>query len=175
MHYDRKYKRLYIFHELYKVGLSNRAAYEHIARENKNNDLVLADSAEPKSINELRQYGLKVRGVKKGPDSVEYGIKFLQSLEAIIIDDERCPETAREFLTYELEKDANGNFKASFPDENNHSIDAVRYALNDECMKFKEQQQHKSDPDNPTPHERHQRSVKAMTGGRPNIAAYTRW
>ena len=175
MHYDRKHKRLYIFHELYKVGLSNRAAYEHIAQENKGNELVYADSSEPKSIHEMRQYGLRIVGVKKGPDSVEYGIKFLQDLEAIIIDDERCPETAREFLTYELEKDAQGNFKASFPDENNHTIDAVRYALNDEVMHFKERKKQEEDPDNPTPQERHRRAVKAMTGGSPNIAAYTRW
>ncbi|RCW44227.1 PBSX family phage terminase large subunit [Paenibacillus prosopidis] len=138
MHYDRKYKRLYIFHELYKVGLSNRAAYEHIKEENKNNEEIIADSAEPKSISEMRQYGLRIRGVKKGPDSIEYGIKFLQDLEAIIIDDTRCPETAREFLTYELDKDANGNFKAGYPDRNNHSIDMVRYAMNDEAREFRD-------------------------------------
>jgi phage terminase large subunit len=116
-----------------------------------------------------------VRGVKKGPDSVEYGIKFLQSLEAIIIDDTRCPETAREFLTYELDKDANGNFKAAFPDKNNHTIDAVRYALNDEALKFKEWQQHKSDPDNPTPAEKHAKAIKQITGGKPKINAFTKW
>jgi phage terminase large subunit len=174
-HYDRKKKTLYIFHELYKVGLSNHAAYQHIKVENKNNEMVLADSAEPKSIHELRQYGLKIRGVKKGPDSIEYGIKFLQSLESIIIDDIRCPETAREFLTYELDKDANGNFKASYPDKNNHAIDSVRYALNDEAMKFKEEQQHKSDPDNPTPQEKHAKAIKTMTGGKPNVNAFTKW
>lgn len=139
MHYDRKHKRLYIFHELYKVRMSNRSAYMEIRMENKNNDMVIADSAEPKSINEMQQYGLNVRGVKKGPDSIEFGVKFLQDLESIIIDDERCPETAREFLTYELDKDANGNFKDGYPDKNNHSIDAVRYALNDECMQFMEE------------------------------------
>jgi phage terminase large subunit len=176
VHYDRKKKRIYIFHELYKVGLSNYSAYhDYIKKENKNNEMVLGDSAEPKSLHELRQYGLKVRGVKKGPDSVEYGIKFLQSLEAIIIDDTRCPETAREFLTYELDKDANGNFKAAFPDRNNHAIDAVRYALNDEAMKFKEMQQHKSDPDNPTPAEKHAKAIKQITGGKPKVSAYTRW
>jgi phage terminase large subunit len=174
-HYDRKKKHLYIFHELYKVGLSNLAAYEHIKVENKNNEMVLGDSAEPKSLHELRQYGLKIRGVKKGPDSIEYGIKFLQSLEAIIIDDIRCPETAREFLTYELDKDANGNFKASYPDKNNHAIDSVRYALNDEAMKFKEEQKHKHDPDNLTPTEKHQKAIKQITGGKPKVSAYTRW
>lgn len=136
MNYDRKHKRLYIYHELFKVRLSTHAAYTHIAQENKSNDYVNADSADPRTISELAQYGLKVGGVKKGPSSVEYGIKFLQSLEAIIIDDTRCPETAREFLTYELDKDAHGNFKAGYPDKNNHSIDAVRYGMNDECMDF---------------------------------------
>lgn len=143
MHYDRKHKRLYIFHELYKVGLSNRLAYEHIAEENKNNDIVTADSAEPKSISELNQYGLKIRGVKKGPDSIDYGVRFLQSLESIVIDDMRCPETAREFLTYEYQKDANGNWKAGYPDKNNHTIDMVRYAMNDECILFMEKSKKK--------------------------------
>jgi phage terminase large subunit len=174
-HYDRKKKRLYIFHELYKVGLSNHAAYQHIKAENKNNEMVLGDSAEPKSLHELRQYGLKIRGVKKGPDSIEYGIKFMQSLEAIIIDDVRCPETAREFLTYELDKDANGNFKANYPDKNNHAIDSVRYALNDEAMKFKEEQKHKHDPDNLTPTEKHTKAIKQITGGKPKLSAFTRW
>lgn len=148
MHYDRKKKRLYIFHELYKVGLSNYAAYEHIKSENINNELVYADSAEPKSIHELIQLGLRVLGVKKGPDSVEYGIKFLQSLEEIVIDDKRCPNTAHEFLTYELDKDTNGNFKAKFPDSNNHAIDMCRYALNDEAILYMEEQKtgKKADP-----------------------------
>jgi PBSX family phage terminase large subunit len=175
MHYDRKHKRLYIFYELYKVGLSNRAAFEIIQQENKNNEQIIADSAEPKSIHELRQYGLRMRAVKKGPDSVEYGVKFLQDLEAIIIDDTRCPETAREFLTYELDKDANGNWKAGYPDRNNHTIDDVRYALNDEVLHFKERKKHESDPDNPTPQEKHAKAVKKLTGGKPNMAAYTRW
>lgn len=174
-HYDRKYKRLYIYHELYQTGLSNKAAFEHIKQENKNNETVIADSAEPKSIHELRQYGLKMRAVKKGPDSIEYGVKFLQDLDQIIIDDTRCPNTAREFLTYELAKDVQGNWKAGYPDKNNHSIDAVRYALNDEAMKFKEQKKHKHDPDNLTPIEKHERAVKKLTGGKPNMSAYTRW
>ncbi|MEE1046349.1 MAG: terminase large subunit [Clostridia bacterium] len=93
------------------------------------NDYITCDSAEPKSINELKQYGLRVRGAKKGPDSVEYGIKFLQSLEQIIIDPKRCPNAASEFYSYELEKDSNGEFKATYPDKNNHCIDAIRYAL----------------------------------------------
>lgn len=135
MHYDRTRNRLYIFFEIHKVQLSNRKAAVLMQQENIDNRIITADSAEPKSIAELKSYGLRVKGAKKGPDSVEYGIKFLQDLELIVIDPERCPNTAREFSNYEMAKDANGNFKAEFPDENNHSIDMVRYALEDDMTK----------------------------------------
>jgi len=134
-HYDKTRRKLYIFYEIQKVGLSNRLAAKLIKKENTDNDYVIADSAEPKSISEMNvDYGLKVLGAKKGPGSIEFGIKFLQDLEEIIIDGERCPNTAREFLNYELEKDKEGNFKAEFPDKNNHSIDSIRYALEDSMI-----------------------------------------
>ncbi len=167
MHYDRKKKRLYIFHEYYGVGISNRILAQHILSENRNNEPVYADSAEPKSINELRQYGCRINPVKKGPDSIEFGIKFLQDLEEIIIDDTRCPETAREFLTYELAKDANGNFKAGYPDINNHSIDMVRYALNYECMKFRDERKKKKDPNSYD--SKYRRMIDSITGGEVRI------
>lgn len=131
-HYDKTRRRLYIFYEIYKVGLSNRKAAQEIKEKDPDHKIIIADSAEPKSIAELKSYGIRIRGAKKGPDSVDYGIKFLQDLEEIIIDIERCPNTAREFLNYGLIKDANGNFKAEFPDKDNHTIDAVRYALEDD-------------------------------------------
>ena len=59
----------------------------------------------------------------------------LQDLEEIIIDPTRCPETAREFTSYELDRDREGNFKAGFPDRNNHSIDAVRYACEEDMTR----------------------------------------
>lgn len=127
-HYDKTRKRLYIFYEIHAVSMSNRKVAELIKSENKNNKIIVCDSAEPKSIAELNDYGIKVVGAKKGPDSIEYGIKWLQDLEEIIIDPIRCPNTAREFNSYELEQDKEGNFKAVFPDKNNHSIDAVRYS-----------------------------------------------
>ncbi|MGI5912979.1 MAG: terminase large subunit, partial [Syntrophomonadaceae bacterium] len=92
----------------------------------------IADSAEPKSIAELKSFGMKIKGAKKGPGSVEFGIKFLQDLEQIIIDPERCPLAAREFINYSLETDRNGIVKSQFPDKDNHSIDAVRYGLEDD-------------------------------------------
>ena len=131
-HYDKKHKRLYVFDEIYRQGLSNARAAELIKAKGAYEQAVICDSAEPKSIAELRSYGLRVRGAKKGPDSVEYGIKFLQSLEEIIIDNVRCPNAAEEFLNYELEPDGNDGFKDGYPDKNNHAIDAVRYAMEDD-------------------------------------------
>ncbi len=126
-HYDKTRRRLYLYYEIHKVRLSNRAAAELVAKE-AGSARITCDSAEPKSIDEVKGYGLRVIGAKKGPDSVEYGIKWLQDLEEIIIDPERCPESAHEFGTYELDRDRDGNFKAGFPDHDNHHIDAVRYA-----------------------------------------------
>lgn len=129
MHYDKTRRKLYIFHEIYKVGLSNRAAVELIRQENKLNQSIIADSAEPKSIAEMKSCGLNIEGAKKGPDSRGYGIKFLQDMEEIIIDPERCPNTAREFLGFEYESDKNDGFKARYPEKDDHTIDMVRYAM----------------------------------------------
>ena len=136
-HYDKTRRRLYIFYEIHQVGLSNRKAAALIKKENRNNREITCDSAEPKSIAEMREYGLRVIGAKKGVDSVEYGIKWLQDLEEIIIDPQRCPHTAKEFHQYELEKDKYGEFKAGFPDKNNHSIDATRYSRETEMRRVR--------------------------------------
>lgn len=133
-HYDKTRRRVYIYDEIYKVGMSNRSAAKAILERDGAGNLIIADSAEPKSIDEVNTYGLRVRGAKKGPDSVEYGMKFLQDLEEIIIDGERCPNALREFTSYELDRDKEGNFKANFPDRDNHTIDAVRYALEDDMI-----------------------------------------
>lgn len=134
-HFDSTRKKLYIFREIYKNGLSNSGAVRLINQSNETyRQTIICDSAEPKSINELREAGLPVSGAKKGPDSIEYGIKFLQSLEEIVIDSVRCPNAAREFSEYEIEKDAHGNLLARYPDKNNHTIDAVRYALEQDTV-----------------------------------------
>lgn len=92
-------------------------------------DLITADSAEPKSVGDYRDYGALCRPAIKGPDSVRYGIKWLQSLKSIVIDPVRCPETAKEFQNYEYERTDDGDIISGYPDENNHSIDSVRYAM----------------------------------------------
>ena len=126
-------RRLYILDEIFKTGLSDERAAERIKAKGYNT-LITCDSAEPKSIQRFRELGLRAIGAKKGPDSINYGIKFLQSLDEIIIDPAACPNTAREFSGYELERDVYGGFRAEFPDKDNHTIDAVRYAL-ESCNK----------------------------------------
>ena len=133
-HYDKTRRRLYLFREIHKVKMSNRAAADLI-KDEAGSARITCDSAEPKSIDEVKSYGLRVVGARKGPDSVEYGIKWLQDLEEIVIDPVRCPETAREFSGYELERDREGNFKAGYPDKDNHHIDAVRYACEDDMKR----------------------------------------
>lgn len=131
-HYDRKYKRLYIFDEIYQVGLSNDDAIEKVVLKHTKSTEIVADSEEPKSIDDFDNSGLPIRGARKGPGSVSYGIKRLQGLKKIIIDPERCPNAAREFSEYSLELNKDETIKSKFPDKDNHTIDAVRYALEDE-------------------------------------------
>lgn len=136
-HYDRTRRRLYIFFELRAQGMSNRRLAEEIEKENPHGEAVVCDSAEPKSIAEMRGLGIQAIGAKKGPDSVYYGIKWMQDLEEIIIDPKRCPETAREFSGYEYESDGRGGWKAAFPDRENHAIDAVRYSREDDMRNIR--------------------------------------
>ena len=133
VYFDKTRKKLYIFSEVYGYSLSNERLWEEILKKKISRAEITADSAEPKSIDKLNSLGqMYVRGAKKGPDSVEYGIRWLQDLEEIIIDNVRCPNTAREFGTYEYERDKYGVFKSKYPDANNHSIDACRYAIESE-------------------------------------------
>jgi PBSX family phage terminase large subunit len=135
--YDKTRRRLFIFDEVYGTRLSNADAVKLIKEINPLNNQVTADSAEPRTINEFKLLGLRITGAKKGPDSVKNGIKFLQDLESIIIDPVRCPNAYREFNEYEIEKDKDGNLRGDFPDKNNHTIDAVRYAMEYEILQKK--------------------------------------
>lgn len=128
-HYDKTRKKLYIFNEIYKVGMSNKQLWEEICKQKIGHAQIIADSEEPKSIDELNSYGkLRVAGAKKGADSIDFGIKWLQNLTEIIIDLKRAPNTAREFSLYEYLKDKYGNFISRYPDLDNHTIDATRYS-----------------------------------------------
>lgn len=128
-YYDSARRRIFLYNEIYSVGMTNREAVEAIRKLNPMNEPVIADSAEPRTIAEFRDLGLNVLGAKKGPGSREHGFKWLQDLREIIIDPVRAPNTAREFSGYELARDANGNFKSGYPDGDDHSIDKTRYEL----------------------------------------------
>ena len=127
--YNSSKKELYIFDEFYRVGASFDVIAEQLQK--MGNPYTIADSAEPRSIYELKKRDCRIVGAKKGSGSVEHGLKCLQDLNKIVIDPARCPNTVREFCTYEYELDKYGNYKSIYPDKNNHSIDAVRYALED--------------------------------------------
>lgn len=123
---------LYIFDEFIVNKMSNAKVWEYL-KENKgvkNDDLITADSAEPKSIGDFQSYGSLMRGAKKGPDSVEYSMKWLSGLAKIVIDPRRCPKTAEEFTIYEYPQDKDGNYITGYVDADNHCIDSVRYAMN---------------------------------------------
>lgn len=173
MHLDKKNKRLFIYHEFYGTDISNTRLVEHIKAENKDNDFVTCDSAEPKSISELRQHGLKILAAKKGPDSVDYGVKYLQDLREIVIDDVRCPNTADEFLRYEYERDKTTlEWKNGYPDRHNHSIDMTRYALNQEIMRHREMKTRKrpKNKEDYTPHDKHEVAREHLVGKMPNVS-----
>lgn len=131
MYYDSARMRLYIFDEYRCNKKSNKQTAEKLKQKGvTGNDLIICDSAENKSVSDYREYGLMAVAAKKPPGSVEYSMKWLQSLNEIIIDNIRCPYTAEEFLNYEYDRDKNGDVISGYPDKNNHAIDAVRYAMN---------------------------------------------
>jgi len=131
MHYDAARRVLYIFGEVRRWKASNRALYDALVEYGLTpEDLLICDSAEPKSVADFREYGASARGAEKGPESVTYSIKWMQGLTAIVIDPERCPYAAEEFLEYEYEQDPDGNYISEYPDRNNHAIDSARYGAN---------------------------------------------
>lgn len=121
--------KLYIIDEIYRTHLSNKELADLIMSKGVTKDPVIFDCAEPKSIDEMRRLGIHGMPCKKGPDSIHYGMKYLQSLDEIIIDKKRTPNAAKEFISYEYEMNKDGQFVSRYPDKNNHFIDATRYGL----------------------------------------------
>lgn len=125
---DVENKRLYVWDELYEKGLSNRKIYEKISAMGYSKERITADSAEPKSIDELRSLGLRhISGAKKGKDSIANGIQWIQDLEIIIHP--RCVNFLTEISNYTWDKDKFGNALNRPIDDFNHLMDAMRYAL----------------------------------------------
>ena len=151
-YFDASRRNLYIFAEFRANKMSNRDTWNKLYTEKQlfteeflasneglpihqryfleKDEIVTADSAEPKSISDYKSYGgFGCRPAEKGPDSVNYSMKWLQSLNHIYIDPNRCPNTLKEFVEYEYDRDKDDEVVSGYPDMNNHNIDAVRYAL----------------------------------------------
>jgi phage terminase large subunit len=133
LYFDRMRNRLYICDEVYATGLLNKEAADLI-KPLAGRDSVICDSAEPKSIEEIRGFGINAYAAKKGPGSVEFGIKFLQGLEIIIHP--RCQNAKNEFSKYKWKEDKNGIVLPVPLDRDNHLIDAIRYALEGQSEPF---------------------------------------
>jgi len=120
LHFDRMRKRIYIFNEFHVKGATN-PVLANLLRPIVGHELVTCDSAEPKSIQELKDNHINAVGAKKGKDSVNYGIQFLQQHEIII--DKSCQETINEFEQYQWKKLRDGTVLNVPTDKNNHHID----------------------------------------------------
>jgi len=120
---------IYVWDEIYKKGLTNRMIYNEIEQAGYVKESIKGDSAEPKSIEELREMGLRIRGARKGKDSVMNGIQFLQDYEMIVHP--RCVNFLTEISNYTWERDRFGQLVNRPIDDFNHLMDALRYAAED--------------------------------------------
>lgn len=128
VHYDKTRETIYLIDEIYQNKLSNEQSAGMIKAKGYTGAYIICDSAEPKSVADFRAMGLPAKAAVKGPDSVAYGMKWLQRRK-IVIDRKRTPHAYDEFVNYEYDRDKDGNFISGYPDEKNHLIDALRYAV----------------------------------------------
>ena len=124
---DQKGKKLYVWDEMYEKGMSNKRIFDEITRLGYAKERITADSAEPKSIDELKGYGLRIAGAKKGKDSILNGIQWIQDLEIVIHP--RCVNFITEISSYSWKEDKFGKKLNEPADEMNHLMDAMRYAV----------------------------------------------
>ena len=129
---DEKNKALYIWDEMYEKGLTNRMIYDRLVSMGYGKESIVCDSAEPKSIAELRGYGLRAKAAVKGKDSISHGIQYIQGLTIYIHP--RCVNFTTEIQNYTFDKDKFGNAINQPIDDFNHLMDAMRYALEKYAM-----------------------------------------
>lgn len=133
-HFDRKHDTIYIVDEIYKTHLQKRRFGELVLEKETGYEFVWCDCSEPSSIDELSTMGINCVPAKKGKDSIRNGIIWLQNRYRIVIDPIRCPNTAREFEQYEFKRDRTGAWTDNFSEKFNHTIDAVRYAMEEDSI-----------------------------------------
>lgn len=127
-HLDRKRKKIYVFEEMVRSGMFDDELAEELKRR-IGAQYVTCDTAEQKAIADLCRRGVRAKSAVKGADSVTYGIRFLQGYEIIV--DIRCQNLKNELQVYHWKEDKYGNTLPIPVDKDNHTIDALRYALED--------------------------------------------
>lgn len=122
-------KVIYVFDELYENGLTNQELYQRIEAAGYAKERIVADCAEPKSIEELRRAGcLHIQRSRKGRDSINYGIQQIQNYHIYVHP--RCTHFLTEISTYCWDTDKSNGAGINKPaDFNNHLMDAMRYAI----------------------------------------------
>lgn len=129
LRYDRKGRRVYVMNEICEKGLTNLALSQRLAPY-ASLGAIACDSAEPKSIAELRSLGLPVYPARKGPDSVLHGVQWLRQQEIILSP--ACPRLGEEMTRYQWQRDRDGHTLPRPQDRDNHLMDALRYALEED-------------------------------------------
>ena len=120
-------RRIYVWDEMYRKGMSNKAIFQEVNRMGYIKEQITGDCAEPKSIDELSGMGMRIKGAKKGKDSVNNGIQWIQDFEIIVHP--RCVNFLTEISLYQWKKDKFGKPLNEPEDDNNHLMDAMRYGL----------------------------------------------
>ena len=144
--FNQKTDTIFLLDEVYERGLSNRQLSQRIKscgydaagysrpsilfshEYGPEKAVVTCDAAEPKSIRDLQELGLKARACHKEPGCVQYRVRWLQH-RRIVIDPARTPNAYKEFTNFRHTTDRDGNFLSVLPDHDNHAIDALAYAL----------------------------------------------
>lgn len=127
---DSQQKEIYVFDEIYKKQMSNTEIYNEIEKLGFRKEIIIADSAEPKSIEHIRSLGLtRIKASRKGKDSINAGIQFIQDFRIFIHP--RCNNFLTEVSNYSWDKDKFDKVINKPVDDYNHLMDAMRYALED--------------------------------------------
>lgn len=124
---DKESKTIYVWDELYQTGLSNREIFRKLCDMGYGKERFTGDSAEPKSIDELKYLGLRIKAARKGRDSIRNGIQYIQNFKIVIHP--RCVNFITEINNYSWAKDKFGKATNEPVDDFNHLMDAMRYAL----------------------------------------------
>lgn len=124
---DNANTKIYVFDEWYETGVTNIQIAQKIKEMGYGGQVIVCDSAEPKSIREMQENGIKAEGSRKGRDSVNHGIQQIQNYEIIVHD--KCKECWKEITNYCWAKDRNGKPTDKPDHEFSHGMDAMRYGV----------------------------------------------